>query len=41
MGPLIEAVSPDGRWLVIDNASQPDHQVFSLVRLDSGTGTPR
>ena len=31
------AVSPDGRWVVLDNLDHPDHQVFYLAHLEAGT----
>jgi len=35
--PVVSAVSPDGRWVVLDNLDHPDHQVFYLAHLDAGT----
>jgi hypothetical protein len=35
--PAVSAVSPDGGWVVLDNLDQPDHQVFYVADLDSGT----
>ena len=35
--PAVSAVSPNGRWVVLDNLDHPDHQVFYLAHLDAGT----
>jgi hypothetical protein len=38
-GPRIAAVSPDGGWVVLDDITRPDHQVFTLARLHPATTT--
>jgi hypothetical protein len=35
--PRVAAISPDGRWAVIDDLQRPDHQLFYLASLNAGT----